>query len=302
MPFSYFLDPSKRIHFLYIITSLALAFYVYKKAKVEGSFLAYVFDKESWTSKSALVDYGLLFFNGFVKVFLIGPYLVFGIYLSYKIEGFLPDVFGYPKASLSASNTLILYTISLTVLSDFATYIVHYLMHRIPLFWEFHKIHHSATTLNPLTQYRLHPVELIINNAKGILVLGVVTGLFRYLSANPVDELTVIGANVFSFVFLLFGANLRHSRIPLKYCGWLEYIFISPYQHQIHHSNKEVHFNKNIGSKLAIWDWIFGTLVQSKSVDQLTFGIGKEEEPRYDSLWKNLVMPFSNLWRSIRSM
>ena len=224
MPFGYVLEDSgKRIHFLYLFSSLGLAFYVYKKAGIRESFLAYVFDKESWTSRSAIVDYGLLFCNAFVKVFLIGPYLVFGIYLSYKVEGFLPDVFGYPKASLSATNTLVLYTISLTLLSDFATYIVHYLMHRIPFFWEFHKIHHSATTLNPITQYRLHPVELIINNAKGILVLGVVTGLFRYLSANPVDELTVIGANVFSFAFLLFGANLRHSRIPLKYSDELSF-------------------------------------------------------------------------------
>jgi sterol desaturase/sphingolipid hydroxylase (fatty acid hydroxylase superfamily) len=168
-------------------------------------------------------------------------------------------------------------------------------MHRIPFLWEFHKVHHSATSLNPITQYRLHPVELIVNNAKGILVLGVVTGLFSYLSANPVELVTVIGANIFSFAFLVFGANLRHSRIPLKYFGWLEYIFISPYQHQIHHSNKTAHFNKNMGSKLAVWDWIFGTLIRSESVESLTFGIGKEEEPIYDSLWKNLVMPFKNL-------
>jgi sterol desaturase/sphingolipid hydroxylase (fatty acid hydroxylase superfamily) len=295
MPVSYFVDTDKRIHFLYIFTSLGLAFYVYKKAQVKGSFLAYVFDKESWVSKSAFVDYGLLFCNAFVKVFLIGPYLVFGIYLSYKVEGFLPDLFGYPKASLSASSTLILYTICLTLLSDFATYLVHYLMHRIPFLWEFHKVHHSATSLNPITQYRLHPVELIVNNAKGILVLGVVTGLFSYLSANPVELVTVIGANIFSFAFLVFGANLRHSRIPLKYFGWLEYIFISPYQHQIHHSKKTAHFNKNMGSKLAVWDWIFGTLIRSESVESLTFGIGKEEEPIYDSLWKNLVMPFKNL-------
>ena len=301
MPFGYLLDTDKRIHYLYIFSSLVLAYYVYRKVRVKESFWAYIFDKESWTSRSAIVDYSLLFFNAFFKVFLIGPYLVFGIYLSYKVEGALPDIFGYPSRSLSASSTLILYTVSLTLLMDFTTYVVHHLMHRIPVFWEFHKIHHSATSLNPITQYRIHPVELIINNAKGILVLGSVTGLFRHLSANPVDELTVIGANIFSFAFLLFGANLRHSRIPLKYFGWLEYIFISPYQHQIHHSNKEVHFNKNIGSKLAIWDWIFGTLIRSEEVTQLEFGIGEAEVSKYDSVWKNLYMPFSNLWQMIRS-
>jgi sterol desaturase/sphingolipid hydroxylase (fatty acid hydroxylase superfamily) len=108
----------------------------------------------------------------------------------------------------------------------------------------------------------------------------------------------LIGANVLSFAFLLFGSNLRHSHIPLKYFGWLEYVFISPFQHQIHHSSAERHFNKNLGSKLAIWDWMFGTLIRSDSVDDIDFGIGKMEEKNYDSLWKNLSMPFQNILKN----
>lgn len=300
MPIGYFVDVEKRIHVLYIFSSILLAYYVYRKAQIKESFLAYFFDKESWASKSAFVDYGLFFFNAFVKVFLIGPYLVFGIYLSYKVEGFLPDLLGYPNSSLGPTSTLILYTITLTLLSDFATYVVHFMFHKVSFLWEFHKIHHSATSMNPITQYRLHPIELIVNNAKGILVLGFVTGMFRHFSANPINEIEVIGANVFSFAFLLFGANLRHSRIPLKYFSWLEYVFISPYQHQIHHSNKEEHFDKNIGSKLAIWDWMFGTLLRSESVESMRFGIGKSEDSNYNSLLKTLWMPFRNLWLMIR--
>ena len=49
-----------------------------------------------------------------------------------------------------------------------------------------------------------------------------------------------------------------------------EYLLISPYQHQIHHSDNPKHFNKNMGSKLAIWDWMFGTLVLSKSASKMT--------------------------------
>ena len=155
--------------------------------------------------------------------------------------------------------------------------------------------------LNPITQYRIHPIELIINNARSILVLGVVTGVFRYLSAHHLEELTLIGANVFSFAFLAFGSNLRHSHIPLKYFNWLEYIFISPFQHQIHHSNKQEHFDRNMGAKLAIWDWMFGTLVRSEAVSKIEFGLGKHEDSNYETLWSNLLRPFSNLWQSIRS-
>lgn len=297
LPLTSFVDSNSRLHILYLVSSLALAFYVFKKSKEKGSFLMYVFQKEVWLGKSAWVDYGMIFLNAFFKVFLVGPYFVFGFYLSYYVEEALPNWIGYPSSGLSETATLVWYTIVLTVANDFSTYVVHYLMHRVPVFWEFHKIHHSATSLNPVTQYRIHPVELIINNIKGIVVLGLVTGVFRYLSAHPIEEITLIGANVLSFAFYLFGANLRHSHIPLRYFNWLEYVLISPFQHQIHHSENEAHFNKNLGSRLAIWDWMFGTLVRSEKVAEVKFGIGKHEVSNYDSLLKNVYMPFINLWR-----
>ena len=301
MPFTYLVDTDKRIHVLYLFSSLILAYYVYRRNNVETSFWSFLFKKEFWLSKSAIVDYGLLFFNGVFKVFLIGPYLIFGFYLAHHVENLLPTIFGYPNGSLSLTTTIVLYTVALTLIEDLATYIIHSLMHRFQFLWEFHKIHHSATVLNPLTQYRLHPIELIVNNAKGIVVLGFVTGLFQYLSANPIEEITFIGANVFSFAFLLFGSNLRHSHVRLKYFNVLEYVFISPFQHQIHHSDNPTHFNSNMGAKLALWDWMFGTLIRSEDVEDMQFGIGKEEEPRYDSTWKNLYMPFKNVVLSVFS-
>lgn len=301
MPLGYLVDSDSRLHVLYLFSSLALAYYVYRKSKVEESFWSYVFRKDAWLSKTAMVDYGLLFFNSVFKVFLIGPYLIFGFYLSYKIEALLPELFGYPSGTLSKTTTIVLYTFFITLCNDLGTYVIHYLMHKIPVLWEFHKIHHSATMLNPITQYRIHPVELVVNNLKGIVAMGLVMGVFRYLSAHQIDEITFIGANVFSFAFLFFGANLRHTHIPLRYFGWLEYIFISPYQHQIHHSNDASHFNRNMGSELAIWDWMFGTLVRSESVQGVEFGLGKDEEKNYDSVLKNLIKPFSNLYQHLRS-
>lgn len=295
MPLQMLIDSNSRLHLLYLLSSLGLAYFVYRKYNEKGSFWSYIFKKEVWLSRSAFVDYGLVFFNAFIKVFMIGPYLVFGFYISYQLEALLPEWFGYPSSGLSVTSTIVLYTIVLTIAMDLSTYVVHYFMHRVSLLWEFHKIHHSATSLNPVTQYRIHPVELIINNVKATLVLGLVTGVFRYLSAHPIEEYTLIGANVLSFAFLFFGSNLRHSHIPLKYYNWLEYIFISPFQHQIHHSDDERHFNTNMGSKLAIWDWMFGTLVRSESVESVKFGIGEHEVKRYDSVWKNLIMPFRNI-------
>ena len=70
------------------------------------------------------------------------------------------------------------------------------------------------------------------------------------------------------------GSNLRHSHINIKYWKWLEYIFISPAQHQLHHSIAQEHYDKNFGAALAIWDWLFGSLHLSEE-EKATFKIEK---------------------------
>ena len=290
---SYFVNTNKRIHVLYLLTSVLLAFYVYKKSSIKSSFIKYLFPKKIWLSKSAFVDYSLFCFNSLVKILLIGPYVIFGFYIAFYTDEFLTDTFGFPKESIGITQTLVFYTIVLTVLNDLFSYLIHFCMHKLPFLWEFHKIHHSATSLNPLTQYRIHPLELIINNIRSILIFGLVTGLFDYLSAHQIDKLVFLGVNIFHFIFLILGANLRHSHVKLKYPKFLEYILISPFQHQIHHSNNPKHFSKNMGSKFALWDWMLGTLVLSKSVGRISFGVDKDTS-QFDSLLKNLLSPFKS--------
>jgi len=292
---NHFLNSENRIYFIYLISSIALAFYVFIKTKTKKSFFSYIFDKRIWFSKSAFNDYLIFVFNNFVKVLFIGPYLIFGLYISFYFQDYLIKWFGFPESTLSIGQTIILYTIALTVVNDFLSYIVHLCMHKIPILWEFHKVHHSATTMNPLTQYRVHPVELILNNSKAIIGFGLVTGFFDYFSNHALDTVVFIGANIFTFLFMFFGANLRHSHVKLKYPRLIEHILISPYQHQIHHSRSSKHHNKNLGSKFALWDWLFGTLIVSKKTTSLRFGIDDREKDYFrfrDLLFKPFLKVF----------
>ena len=129
------------------------------------------------------------------------------------------------------------------------------------------------------------------------MVKGGITGLFMYIANGEVGLLTFFGINVFNFLFLFWGSNLRHSHVKLKYFNFLEYILISPYQHQIHHSNNPKLYDTNMGSRLAIWDWIFGTLVRSESVKTLRFGLGKEEDEKYKTFSQNLFAPFITVFK-----
>lgn len=298
LPFSYFINPNKRIHLLYVGTSFLLGVFVFWKVRPQQSLLQYLFPKKNYWSASAKVDYLMFLFNSFVKVFLIAPFIVGGFYLSFEIETWLELNFGLIKFQWSPFETILYYTIAITLVGDFASFFIHYLMHKIPWLWEFHKIHHSAEHLNPITQYRIHPLELFLNNLRTLIVFALVTGVFDYLSDNPIQKYLFFGVNVFQFVFLAWGANLRHSHIPLKYFNVLEYLLISPYQHQIHHSAQKELFDTNMGSKLAIWDWLFGTLKRSKEVSKLEIGVGEETKDYYS--FKNILfLPFLNIWKRL---
>lgn len=295
-PIYYIIDPSKRINFVYLLSSLCLAYYVFRKTKSGLSFTRYIFNKKVWLSKSAFIDYKFIFFNGIVKILLIVPIIESWRYLGINVNDYLEMNFGLSGHDLSQTQSLLLYSISVVILYDLVFYIVHLAMHKIPFLWEFHKIHHSATSLNPITQYRLHPVELILNNLSYAIVSGVMMGVIDYFSYEQLNLSQYFSANVFSMVFLFWGANLRHSHVKLKYFTFLERFFISPYQHQIHHSDNPKHFDKNIGAKFAIWDWIFGTLIRSDKPEKITFGLGKKENGDYNTFLKNLYMPFIKLF------
>ncbi len=296
MPFNYLISPDKRVYWLYFISSFLLALYVFFRKQKKVSFTAYFFNKKIWLGNSALIDYLMIFFNSLIKVVVLSPLLIYSLYIAEELSLWLVTTFGESTLNWSFSTIVVFYTITIVIVNDFASFFVHYLMHKIPFLWEFHKIHHSATELNPFTQYRIHPVELIINNLRGLAIKGVVTGLFLYLGNGKVSLVTFLGVNVLNFLFLFWGANLRHSHVKLKYFNFLEYILISPYQHQIHHSNNKKHFDSNLGSRLAIWDYLFGTLIKSKEVNQLTFGLGKEDKD-YNSFTKNLFNPFINIFK-----
>lgn len=292
-------EPS-RLFYPFLISALVLAYFVFKKSNHQGSFWGYVFNRKTWWGASAKVDYFFLFLNAFVKVFLIGPYLFSAGYLAIKISDFLQRFMGSFTLTDSKSFLLICYTASLLIVKDFFVFLIHYLMHHVPALWKFHQVHHSATRMNPLTQFRIHPVELALNNVFSLFAIALVTGVFDYLSKDGIEIIMALGANVFLVLFKLLGANLRHSHVKLKYPSFLETYFISPYQHQIHHSNNPKFFNKNLGSALAIWDYLFGSLSKSRDLKRVHFGLGAESAFKKNTFLEILFVPFLQFLKGFR--
>ncbi|MDN5108329.1 sterol desaturase family protein [Aliarcobacter butzleri] len=287
----YLVNPSKRLFWIYLLSSIFLAivyFYVTKK----NSRL--ITSSKLWLHPSAKLDYYYFFLSYFINILLLVPFIVSAKTVALFVNKELYFYFDYYDNSFfSYKQIVLMYTISIFVVSDFTRYWLHRFLHTIPFLWEFHKIHHSAKVLTPVTFYRVHPVENFLFGLRYSLSVGFVTGIFIYLFGAKVDIYMVFGVNIILFVFSLFGSNLRHSHIPFSYGEFIEKWLLSPKQHQIHHDKK--HFNKNFGGYIAIWDRLFGSLTLSKDVKVLKFGLRREQMKDYLSLKYLIIRPFINL-------
>jgi len=272
--FEYFTNPHQRVYWLYIVSTLLIAtlylLFHPKEKKINIS-------SKLWFHPSATLDYRYFIISFFIKIWLVMPIIIGAGEVALWTQALLNDSFGFfVSPRLSYTEIMVLFTLSLFVVSDFTRYWLHRFMHTIPLLWKFHQVHHSAKVLTPITFYRVHPVENILFGFRFSLTIGMVSGIFIYFFGGLLSIMDVLGVNIIIFIYNITGSNLRHSHIKLKYFRWIEKIFISPFQHQIHHSTK--FYNYNFGGTLAIWDLWFGTLKYSSEIRHMKFGLGENNQ------------------------
>ena len=293
---SVFFDPLKRVYWIYLLSAGTIAFLWLKfrrKLSIPGA-IRKIFSKASWWNKSARADYCVLAVNS-VVMSLLSPRLLGQTAVAYLVFEWMHQLFaGRPQTAdlLPAWAIMVAFTVCLFLLDDLARYIVHRMLHRIPVLWAFHKVHHSATALNPLTVFRMHPVEGILFALRGALIQGITIAVFVFFFGSKVHLLMVFGAGVFNWIFNAFLANLRHSHIQIGFWKPVERIFISPAQHQIHHSIAVHHRDKNFGVALAIWDWLFNTHCHSSADEELQFGLSVECKDKDHHLTSLYMHPF----------
>ena len=281
-----FVDPRKRVFLGYLASALLIAFCVKWAAKRFGNSDVGppLFSRKIWWSPSARLDYMIVALNQVVTVGLAGRLLTKLAVATLLFEsmhiwfdGRIATGQNLPGWAIAA-----IFTVTLFLLDDLAKYLVHRAMHRIPLLWCFHKVHHSAETLNPLTVYRTHPLEGIIFAFRATLVQGTSIATFFYFFGNRAELITVLGVNAILFAFNAAGSNLRHSHVWISYGRSLERVFMSPAQHQIHHSIAPRHCDKNYGAVLALWDWLGGSLTVAGTYEPLRFGLQQSAEIKHD--------------------
>lgn len=296
--------PTERLYGLYLLSAIVLAAGVYWERHEERSlrgFVRWLVPREIYAHVSAKADYAFLIVNRLLYPLLVVPFLVAGGAAFLAVREGVEVVTGGAVLELPPGLALDLAFSFYTIVAiDLGLFIGHYLMHRIPFLWEFHKIHHSAQVMTPATVFRSHPVDDIMNPSA--LCAGVAQGVWMALIPSTGSLITVLQLDLTLFLFYVVGYNLRHSHIWLDF-GAFERVFVSPAMHQIHHSVDPRHHDTNFGFVFSFWDRVAGSLVLSKEAEEseIEFGIGDESE-EYHYVSRLYFLPFRKIaarWREM---
>jgi len=303
-PFFYPILSDQRIYWLYLMSAgiIAAGAYLYGRSLHEQNgaktaswreFTAFLLPRDVFLHRSAIVDYKYFVINAFGMALFVSPILLGAPAVADLTKSALAPLAGADGWGLiPGAGDHLGYTLVMIIAMDGAIFLAHFLQHKVPALWEFHKVHHSAEVLTPITVYRMHPVDDILAGVISALILGVMDGIFRTIYAASPTTMLLFNLNLFLFLFYLAGYNLRHSHVWVSYPQAVSHFLISPAQHQIHHSSDPKHFDKNLGFIFAIWDGFAGTLYVPKSREILNFGLDGDEHRAFDSVWQLYARPF----------
>jgi sterol desaturase/sphingolipid hydroxylase (fatty acid hydroxylase superfamily) len=283
---------------------VALVFYLFtvRQGRSIAGFRRFLLPRNVFLHRSAVLDYKFFVVNQLVMGHLqLGRWVAAAVGLlavSQGVTGLLTFVFGAPQSTGAPSWLALIGFTAVSLLAwDFGKYVAHYLTHKVAVLWEFHKVHHAAEVLTPISAFRAHPIDIMIDFFFRLLCTGAVGGVYAYLYPGGISELTILGFNAVAFVIYYWIAHLQHSHIPLGY-GRLSYLLVSPVMHQVHHSCEVQHWDRNFGFLFGIWDWMFGTLHVPRKDEPFRLGLPGGAE-QYRTVRQLYLTPFVGIARKL---
>ena len=293
---------SHRTYWVFLLTAIGLAFSVYVgkagKAWSLRGFVSFAFPKAIWWHKSARVDYVYFAVNAIVVLFVVGPVISL-VYPNVMATYFaLFEALNLPSFTAAPAGAKITFFIAFVLIGDFMIFFGHWLQHKVPFLWQFHKVHHAAEVLNPMTLYRQHPMDYLVTGALVGIATATLTALFSYVFSSPFSLFTFGALNVVTLSFYLLGYNLRHSHVRMSYGPTADKWLVSPVQHQLHHSCIEKHFDKNMGLIFAIWDRLFKTHYIPEKDEPIEWGLPNHEAKEFSSAYQCYILPFKKAFKT----
>jgi sterol desaturase/sphingolipid hydroxylase (fatty acid hydroxylase superfamily) len=290
----------------FVLSSLVVAVFVFWNKHGRGlaalrEFRRRFLGAAMWMHPSTQADCSFYLVNGVLYSLIVAPLIVGGATIGMVIESALRQFFGpIGGLALGTSAGSIVYTVGFFIAYDFGRFVAHSLLHDVPLLWDFHKVHHSAEVLTPLTSYRTHPVDLFVMASVPNVTTGLVTGVAWYLCDGQIGFHTFLGLHAGIALFNLIG-NLRHWQVWISFGPVLNRWLISPAHHQIHHSREARHIGMNRGFELAIWDRLLGTLYVPMREESFALGLGDGTDGTWHTVGRMYAWPFRDALARLRA-
>jgi len=171
-------------------------------------------------------------------------------------------------------------TIAVVAALDFAFYVAHVSMHKVPAFWRAHSVHHADPAVDVTTTIRQHPLEGLIRYAFIVLFalpLGASPAAFAiYRSASALNGL------------------LEHANIslPRRLDVALSWITTWPNVHKVHHSRDRRLTDTNYGNLFSIWDRLFRTFTPADVGASIEYGLAGTDRRELQTTAALLASPF----------
>jgi len=174
------------------------------------------------------------------------------------------------------------FTISFLLL-DYSNYIWHILLHKLPVLWRFHLVHHTDLDLDISTAFRFHFGEMIgsvIFRGAAILLIGV----------SPV--LVLIYEIAFEAATQFHHSNMK---LPFRLEKILNYFIVTPRMHGIHHSMIRKETDSNYSVIFSFWDRIHNTVRLNVHQHEIVIGVPHYADEKELTIGNLLKMPFTKI-------
>ncbi|MCW8813194.1 MAG: sterol desaturase family protein, partial [Chlorobium sp.] len=178
-----------------------------------------------------------------LALYTIAQSYILGIFIFTYIINFIDNSTGLSRLRLFENVPIWIQLVFFLITHDIYIYWMHRWQHKNKYLWRIHEAHHSPKKVDWLSGSRSHALEILINQTIEFLPI--------VLLGSPPEVIAYKG--VISAVWGMY----IHSNLNV-HTGKLQKIINGPEMHRWHHSTGKGR-NRNFATKLAIWDWLFGT-------------------------------------------
>ncbi len=212
-------------------------------------YFSYAHDKKLYTTKDTLTN-----------LYLMGCAVAINFVMKFATFFILNYCYQF---KLFQIQNIWIYWILLVVAQDFLYWFLHTVGHYVRLFWAMHVTHHSSEHFNLTTGFRSTVFE----------------PLYRVFFYLPLALMGFTAMDILlAYLITQVYGNLVHTQNVGKLHPIIEYIFVTPSHHRVHHACNVRYLDKNMGMVLILWDRWFGTFQEELPEDEIKYGLTTQPE------------------------